>query len=88
MCLIRAGLSKGLRRGIAQGHHKIGSTTLADCKMNILVAYIIYLKGTYICDPVIFIYFLDKGEVGRHQDIGFNTHWWHVGKLRTKAFIY
>ena len=52
----RAGLSKGLRGAIAQGHHKIGGTTLADCKMDILVAYIIFLKGTYICDPVILIY--------------------------------
>ena len=52
----RGGLSKGLRGAIAQGHHKIGGTTLADCKNYILVAYIIFLKGTYICDPVILIH--------------------------------
>ena len=28
----------------------------ALCRMDILVAYIIFLKGTYICDPVILIY--------------------------------
>ena len=52
----RGGLSKGLRGAIAQGHHKIGGTTLADFKMDILVAFFIFLKGTYICDPVILIY--------------------------------
>ena len=52
----RGGLSKGLRGDIAQGHHKIGGTTLADFKMDILVAFFIFLKGTYICDPVILIY--------------------------------
>ena len=36
-----------------RGHHKIGGTTLADFKMDILVAFFIFLKGTYICDPVI-----------------------------------
>ena len=55
--LSQAGLSIGLRGAIAQGQHNIGGTTLADCRMDILVAYIIFLKGTYICDPVIFIYF-------------------------------
>ena len=45
-----------LRGAIAKGHHKIGGTTLADCKMDILVAYIIVLKGNYICDPVILIH--------------------------------
>ena len=52
---IRAGLSKGLRGAIAQVHHKIGGTTLADCEMDILVAYIIFLKGTCICDLVMLI---------------------------------
>ena len=51
----RAGLSIGLRGAIAQGHHKIGGTTLADCRMDILVAYIIFLKGTYIYGPIILI---------------------------------
>ena len=54
--LDRGGLSKGLRGAIAQGHHKIGGTTLADFKMDILVAFFIFLKGTYICDPVILIH--------------------------------
>ena len=52
----RGGLSKGLRGVIAQGHHKIGGTTLADFKMDILVAFFIFLKSTYIYDPVILIY--------------------------------
>ena len=52
---LRGGLSKGLRGAIAQGHHKIGGTTLADCRMDILVAYIIFLKGTYIYGPIILI---------------------------------
>ena len=45
----------GLRGAIAQGHHKIGGTKLADCRMDILVAYVIFLKGTYICDPITLI---------------------------------
>ena len=52
---VRAGLSIGLRGAIAQGHHKIGGTTLADCRMDILVAYKIFLKGTYIYGPIILI---------------------------------
>ena len=44
----RAGLFKGIRGATAQGHHKIGGTTLVDCRIDILVAYIIFLKGTYI----------------------------------------
>ena len=51
----RGGLSIGLRGAIAQGHHKIGGTTLADCRMDILVPYIIFLKGTYIDGPIILI---------------------------------
>ena len=51
----RGGLSIGLRGAIAQGHHKIGGTTLDDCRMDILVAYIIFLKGTFIYDPIILI---------------------------------
>ena len=39
MMASRGGLSKGLRGAIAQGHHKIGGTTLADFKMDILVAF-------------------------------------------------
>ena len=46
----RAGLSKGLRGAIAQGHHKVGGTTLADFKMDILVAFFIFLKGTHILE--------------------------------------
>ena len=42
----RGGLSIGLRGAIAQGHHNIGGTTLADCSIDILVAYIIFLQGT------------------------------------------
>ena len=51
----RGGLSIGLRGAIAQGPHKIGGTTLADCRMDILVAYIIFLKDTYIYGPIILI---------------------------------
>ena len=46
---------QGAKGAIAQGHHKIGGTTLADCRMDILVAYIIFLKGTYIYGPIILI---------------------------------
>ena len=53
--LFRAVLSIGLRGAIAQGHHKIGGTTLADCRMDILIPYIIFLKGTYIDGPIILI---------------------------------
>ena len=35
---------------IAQGHHEIGGPTLADCEMDILVPYVIFLKGTYILE--------------------------------------
>ena len=45
---IRADLSIGLRGPIAQGPHKIGGTTLADCRMDILVAYIIFLKHLHL----------------------------------------
>ena len=55
VCIGRGGLSIGLRGAIAQGHHKIGGTTLADCRMDILVPYIIFLKGTYIDGPIILI---------------------------------
>ena len=40
IAIARAGLSIGLRGAIAQGHHKIGGTTLADCRIDILVAHI------------------------------------------------
>ena len=38
----RAGLSKGLRGAIAQGHQMIGGTTWGDCSIGILEAYIIF----------------------------------------------
>ena len=57
----RAGLSIGLRGAIAQGHKKIGGTTLVDCRMDILVAYIIFLKGTYIYGPIILINLTSQG---------------------------
>ena len=78
--MVRGGLSIGLRGAIAQGHHKIGGTTLADCRMDILVAYIIFLKGTYDFGPVILI---NRG----HEVIGPPTHWWHVEKPRTQALL-
>ena len=33
--MVRAGLSKGLRGAIAQGHHMIWGTTWANCRSNI-----------------------------------------------------
>ena len=33
----------------------IGGTTLAHCRIDILVAYIIFLRGTYICGLIILI---------------------------------
>ena len=55
LTLTRGGLSIGLRGAIAHGHHKIGGTALADCRMDILVPCIIFLKGTYIDGPIILI---------------------------------
>ena len=69
----RAGLSKGLRGAIAQGHHKIGGN---------------FWALTSVTQSYLFI-FLDNGKTGgRRQDIGLPTHWWHVEKLRTQVLIY
>jgi len=48
--LVQGRIIQGAKGDIAQGHHEIGGPTLADCKMDILVAYIIFLKGTYILE--------------------------------------
>ena len=60
----RAGLSKGLRGAIAQGHHMIGGTTWADCRINIFRINIIFLCGTYIYSPIILIHLTNTNFYG------------------------
>ena len=48
----KARLSIGLRRAIAQGHN-IGGTTWGDCRIDILVTYIIVPRGTYLWHNII-----------------------------------
>ena len=61
---VRAGLSKGLRGAIAQGHHMIGGTTWADCRINIFRINIIFLCGTYIYSPIILIHLTNTNFYG------------------------
>ena len=60
----RGGLSKGLRGAIAQGHHMIGGTTWADCRINIFRINIIFLCGTYIYSPIILIHLTNTNFYG------------------------
>ena len=62
--MARAGLSKGLRGAIAQGHQVIGGTTLANFRIDILVAYIILLNALIsVAKSYISVYLL-RGRSG------------------------